>query len=112
MKKWILLIAISIGMCSCLSHKKMIEDNGYDMAQFSNEGLNGTYKNEQGLWFNLERAFKLNRNENNIVPDSTYVTLKLLSDTRLQVTLKTRKHTIDSFVLKGKIKNNFLQMEN
>jgi len=112
MKKWILLITIGISMCSCLSHKKMLESNEHTMAQFSAESLNGTYKNSKKLWFNLERAYRLNRNEKNIVPDSTYVTLKFLSGKRLQVTLQTEKDVIDSFVLKGRMRDNYFSPRN
>lgn len=112
MKKWIVLITICIGMCSCLSHKKMLEENAHDITRFSKEKLNGTYKNEKNLWFNLEHAYRLNRNEKNIVPDSTYVTLKLLSNTQLQVSLKTQKDSIDSFVLKGQMRGSFFSPRN
>ena len=65
------------------------------------------FQNDQNLWLNLYNAYKLNPNGRNLIPDSTYVELKLLSNAQLQANLKTKEYLIDSIVIKGKMYGNY-----
>jgi len=111
MKKVIFIIIILFSMQSCLSTKSILKNSEYKPVTFSQEQLNGKYKNLHDLWNNLSGLNKEDRELVKADSEQDEVLLKFTSDESLLIQLIRDGIVLDKFTLYGKIKDNHFSIK-